>query len=74
MDGRQYIIELEEAYIADSVNSTPKYLYRVKGFNSLVFDEEGLAKLTSLQDFKMNLLADIMKNFTKKDDSEKGDN
>jgi hypothetical protein len=44
----KYEIELEEMYVRDGAESTqngPERLYRVKGFNSLVFDDEGLKKL-----------------------------
>ena len=41
--GKKYIIELEEKMFS---NGTLDALYRVKGFRSLVFDAEGLAKLT----------------------------
>ena len=47
----KYIIEVEETYVsADSYEETskvrPEKLYRIKGFNSLVFDESGWNKLT----------------------------
>jgi len=41
--GKKYIIELEDAPFAD-VNGDQ--LWRVKGFRSLVFDSEGLKRLT----------------------------
>lgn len=41
--GKKYIIELEEKMFS---NGTLDALYRVKGFRSLVFDAEGLKKLT----------------------------
>lgn len=40
--GKKYIIELEPTPFTDGRG---RYLYRVKGFNSLVFDEEGLNRL-----------------------------
>lgn len=42
--GKKYIIELEDAPFVD-VNGDR--LWRVKGFRSLVFDSEGLKRLTS---------------------------
>ena len=42
--GKKYIIELEDAPFVD-VNGDQ--LWRVKGFRSLVFDSEGLKRLTS---------------------------
>lgn len=50
--GKKYIIELEDEPFGR--NDDPDYphgmdlLWRVKGFNSLVFDENGLSKLTPL--------------------------
>ena len=40
--GRKYIIELENI----SFQNGDEYLWRVKGFKSLVFDKNGLEKLT----------------------------
>ena len=67
MADMKYIIEIEDIYVNNSNNSpdAPKHLYRVKGFNSLVFDEDALSKLESLQEYKLNLLTDIMGHFTK---------
>lgn len=54
--GKKYIIELEDEPFGR--NDDPDFphgmdlLWRVKGFNSLVFDENGLSKLTPLS--KMN--------------------
>ena len=42
--GKKYIIELEDAPFVD-VNG--ERLWRVKGFRSLVFDSDGLKRLTS---------------------------
>lgn len=50
--GKKYIIELEETpFYSDNPNIVgitlvAERLYRVKGFKSLVFDEEGLKRLT----------------------------
>ena len=50
--GKKYVIELEDK--AFSQSALPLYddemLYRVKGFRSLVFDQNGLDKLTPLKD------------------------
>lgn len=49
----KYIIELEDMYVRNgSVGSqgAPERLYRVKGFNSLVFDETGLKKLQKVSE------------------------
>ena len=70
--GEQFIIEIDEVYYSDRSGSNP--LYRIKGFDALVLDDYALSKLMSLQEYKLHLLTDIMRNFTKKDGSEKGDN
>ena len=45
--GKRYIIELEEApFIQHFKNGAWETIYRVKGFNSLVFDWNGLNMLT----------------------------
>ena len=41
--GKKYVIELEDEPITNG-------LWKVKGFNSLVFDQNGLDKLTPLND------------------------
>ena len=54
--GKKYMIEIAQEYVQDypthlykdSLLTAPKKLYRVAGFNSLVFDEAGLTKLTPL--------------------------
>lgn len=44
--GDKFLIEIEEVYENGlPFNDTPCKLYRIKGFNSLVFDEYGLDKL-----------------------------
>ena len=52
--GKKYVIEFEEEPFGKNDNPViPHYLeelWRVKGFNSLVFDENGIKKLTPLED------------------------
>ena len=49
--GKKYVIEFEEEpFIKDPIISASEELWRVKGFNSLVFDENGIKKLTPLED------------------------
>lgn len=52
--GNKYIIELEEVPFAQDIEQGPArgvvMLWRVKGFNSLVFDANGLDKLKSAED------------------------
>lgn len=44
--GNKFIIEIEEAV---NVSANQNTLYKIKGFNSLVFDNNGLNKLKSLE-------------------------
>lgn len=46
-EGDKFIIEIEEVYKSDL---TSPDLYRVKGFNSLVFDNHGLNMLQKVED------------------------
>lgn len=50
--GDKFIIEIAEVY--EGATSEP--LYRIKGFNSLVFDKDGLDKLEEVPD-KKNFIA-----------------
>lgn len=53
----KYIIEIEEKPLCVFDNDTHTYfprLWRVKGFNSLVFDEEGLSRLEELNSDYIN--------------------
>lgn len=44
--GQKFVVEIESAYkFAIGSTTGPALLYRIKGFNSLVFDEDGLDKL-----------------------------
>ena len=43
--GKKYVIEIAEEFTGDKSEK----LYRVKGFNSLVFDQNGLDKLKPLE-------------------------
>ncbi len=45
--GAKYVIELEDWPFVDSEGNR---LWKAKGFNSLVFDKNGLSKLTRLDD------------------------
>lgn len=50
--GKKYVIELEDKAFSQSALplDDDEMLYRVKGFRSLVFDQNGLDKLTPLKD------------------------
>ena len=49
--GKKYIIELEDVPFTKNMGwGTNEQLYRVKGFNSLVFGETGLSKLTPYEE------------------------
>lgn len=55
--GRKYVIEIEQAYSANMRKGSsdmvdPIKLYKVKGFNSLVFDEQGLDKLKRMPELE----------------------
>ena len=49
--GEKYIIEIDSIYTAHCSDGN-KYLYKVKGFNTLVFDENGIKKLTPYDEDK----------------------
>lgn len=53
--GKKYVIELEEEPFVSSEPGEYKKLYRVEGFNSLVFDEEGLKRLTPYEEAETKL-------------------
>lgn len=44
--GDKFIIEIEDVYNSELIQGKSKTLYRIKNFNSLVFDDVGLSKLT----------------------------
>ena len=55
--GRKYVIEIEQEYSANMRKGSsdmvkPIKLYKVKGFNSLVFDEQGLDKLKRMPELE----------------------
>jgi len=52
--GKKFIIEIDKMYLDYNGNK----LYKVKGFNSLVFDEHGLQKLTAYSDMSHNIEMD----------------
>lgn len=55
--GRKYVIEIEQEYSANMRKGSsdmvdPIKLYKVKGFNNLVFDEQGLDKLKRMPELE----------------------
>lgn len=55
--GHKYLIEIEQEYGANQRKSScdtvdPIKLYKVKGFNSLVFDEQGISKLKRMPELE----------------------
>lgn len=58
--GKKYIIEFETVYGGHAsvegtdIQAVPDTLWRVKGFRSLVFDEEGLKKLVPLDQMRLS--------------------
>ena len=55
--GRKFVIELEDKPFRNGCTD----LYKVKGFNSLVFDQNGIDKLQALEDYLGNLAISINK-------------
>lgn len=66
--GSKYIVEIEDVYVSSDIDANPTHLYRIKGFNSLVFDETGLDKLKTLEEYKLELLTEILSHFTNSSD------
>lgn len=66
-EGMKYVIEIEEIYVSAHADSKPERLYRIKGFNSLVFDEEGLKKLIPYERYKIETLTDVIKSVIDKE-------
>ena len=48
--GDKFLIEIEEVYDTGLPFSSPDELFKVKGFNSLVFDKNGLDKLEKIDE------------------------
>lgn len=68
--GDKYIIELEEVYHGENHPNSLE-LYRVKGFNTLVFDHYGLNRLERLDEHDDALITKLAKNYYTKDDFER---
>lgn len=49
--GDKFLIEIEEVYESEMPFSSPDELFKVKGFNSLVFDKNGLDKLEKIDEY-----------------------
>lgn len=47
--GKKYVIELNDIYDSGGF-AEPRLLWKAKGFNTLVFDKNGIAKLQPLED------------------------
>lgn len=58
--GKKYVVEIEEIYVAVTPDATPQRLYRIRGFNSLVFDDAELKKLTPIEDYKLQLISEVL--------------
>lgn len=48
--GDKFLIEIDEVYESEMPFSLPNELFKAKGFNSLVFDKNGLDKLEKIDD------------------------
>ena len=63
----KYIIELEdEPMIANSFNHEVDELWKAKGFNSLVFDQNGIKKLTPYTEPDRNAIEDEVWDFARR--------
>ena len=63
----KYIIELEdEPMIANSFHQEVDELWKAKGFNSLVFDQNGIKKLTPYTELDRSVIEDEVWEFAKK--------
>lgn len=58
--GDKFVLEVAEIYDSDihKGNNSPSKLYRMKGFNSLVFDENGIQKLEKFKEPKNDIDSD----------------
>lgn len=63
-EGTKYVVEVEEIYVAAHANTEPQRLYRIKGFDSLVFTEEELEKLIPYERYKLEMITDVLKGIT----------
>ena len=48
--GDKFLIEIDEVYESEMPFSSPNELFKAKGFNSLVFDKNGLDKLEKIDE------------------------
>ena len=46
--GDKFIVEIDDVMLGSTAENNPTALYRIKGFNSLVFDKNGLDKLEKI--------------------------
>lgn len=72
--GDKFIIEVEEKCVGDFKTEGTTELYRIKGFNSLVFDKNGLDKLQKVNPkLKIEDIDDMLAEYDlKKESYEKG--
>ena len=67
--GSQYIIEIEDIYVAANADSIPQRLYKIKGTESLLLTEEDISRFTSLERYNLSMLSDVLQHFTTKKDN-----
>ena len=53
--GDKFIVEIDDVMLGSTAENNPTTLYRIKGFNSLVFDRYGLDKLQKYDEVKERL-------------------
>lgn len=64
--GQKYVIEIDDIFTSVNADGSFKNLYHVKGFNSLVFDDEGLSRLVPIENHNTEILTNVLGNFAEK--------
>ena len=64
--GQKFVIEISDTFTSVDSNGNISTLYRIKGFNSLVFDDEGLSRLIPIESHNTEILTNVLGNFSEK--------
>lgn len=64
--GQKYVIEIDDIFTSVNADGSITNLYHVKGFNSLVFDNEGLSRLVPIENHNTEILTNVLGNFAEK--------
>lgn len=59
--GDRFIIEIDDVMESRNTNGEPRYVYRMKPFNTLVMDEYGLDRLTKMDNDEPVTAEEVMK-------------